>query len=367
MSIPADPRPGSDLWPTVVRRIVEGVNVQPGELVLVRDGAGDPAILREILLAVEAVGATPLIEPVDAVYLERLLAQGDPAHLARWDQHRLAWVQRLDRIIRLAGAEADFATVPPAAVQAWGRAIARLIVVEEERRQPFLMVAVPDARRAQALGMTVADLEAAVLPAIAVPAEELRAEIARVLRTVQGARTLTIRTGAGCELRLARGDRPWLTDDGVIDEADRAGGAAVSNLPAGSIYSTVIEGATAGRLWLAEAGVARDVTLHFQEGRVVDIEAHVGGAELGAMFDRHSGESRRISHVGIGLNPYLHRAIGWVLVDEHRHGTVFVAFGENRYLRGQNASSLNVDFCVPRATVHADERVIVREGQVVDR
>ncbi|MEZ4523028.1 MAG: hypothetical protein R3A46_15530 [Thermomicrobiales bacterium] len=47
-----------------------------------------------------------------------------------------------------------------------------------------------------------------------------------------------------------------------------------------------------------------------------------------------------ISHTGIGLNPALHTEVDWVLVDEHRHGSLFIAFGENRYLGGQNASSL---------------------------
>jgi leucyl aminopeptidase (aminopeptidase T) len=193
----------------------------------------------------------------------------------------------------------------------------------------------------------------------------LRTEIDWALGAVRGARGLTLRTGAGCELRLARGDRPWLSDDGIVDEADRAAGAGVSNLPGGSIYSTVLEDAAEGALWLPQAGAARDVTLHFREGRVVEIEAREGAAELGALFDRHSGESRRISHVGIGLNPALRRSIGWVLVDEHVHGALFVAFGENRYMGGENASSLNVDFCVPDATVCADDRTIVREGQVV--
>jgi leucyl aminopeptidase (aminopeptidase T) len=138
--------------------------------------------------------------------------------------------------------------------------------------------------------------------------------------------------------------------------------AVVSNLPAGSIYTTVIEQAAEGTLWLPEAGPAEDVTMHFRQGRVVDIQARVGCAELVALLDRHSGESRRISHIGVGLNPHLHHPIGWVIVDEQAHGALFVALGENRYLSGENASSLNIDFTIPNATLLADDRVVVREG-----
>ena len=71
-----------------------------------------------------------------------------------------------------------------------------------------------------------------------------------------------------------------------------------------------------------------------------------------------------MSHVGVGLNPALSRPTGWSLVDEHVRGAFFVALGENRYMGGENASSLNVDFCSPRATVEVDGRVLVEEGRL---
>lgn len=136
------------------------------------------------------------------------------------------------------------------------------------------------------------------------------------------------------------------------------------NLPSGSVYTTVRESATQGSLWLPQAGQAREVVLHFVEGRIVAIDAASAGDWLAAMHDRHSGEPRRVSHIGIGLNPYLAQTIGWTLVDEHQHGSVFIALGENRYLGGQNASSLNVDYAIPGATVLVDDRLIVAQGRV---
>ena len=90
-----------------------------------------------------------------------------------------------------------------------------------------------------------------------------------------------------------------------------------------------------------------------------------GKADLDALFARHSGEARRVSHVGIGLNPHLRREIGWTLVDEHRHGNLLLAMGENRYLGGANQSSLNVDFALPTVTLLADSQVIVVDGTLV--
>jgi leucyl aminopeptidase (aminopeptidase T) len=188
--------------------------------------------------------------------------------------------------------------------------------------------------------------------------------IHRVQAAVAGCQTLIIQTGGQHELRLERGQRQWLCDDGVIDDADRARGGVVSNLPAGSIYTTVLEHATQGRLWLPQAGDARDVVLSFEDGRIAQITAQ-HAETLHALFERHTGEPRRVGHIGIGLNPQLDRLIGWTLVDEHVEGCLFISLGENRYMGGQNESSLNVDYAIPAATLIADGRMIVAAGKLV--
>ena len=177
--------------------------------------------------------------------------------------------------------------------------------------------------------------------------------------------TLVLRTGDQHELHLRRNGRVWLADDGYIDPSDIAKGAIVSNLPAGSIYTTVIEDATHGTLYLPQVGNARDVVFHFQGGRAAVIEAASGAQELNTYFDAHDGESRRISHIGIGLNPFLQKHIGWTIVDEHIIGSLFIAFGENRYMGGQNASALNVDFELAGATLFADTRPLMLQGMFV--
>ena len=172
-----------------------------------------------------------------------------------------------------------------------------------------------------------------------------------------------IQTGEGLVLYLNQGDRRWLVDDGLIDAADRAQGAVVSNLPAGSIYTTVLETETNGELFLPDAGPAVNAILRFAGGRVVEIEAESGAEALETFLDSHSGEPRRISHIGIGLNPYLKRPIGWTLVDEHVYGHMFFCLGENRYMGGQNQSSLNVDFAIPGATFVVDKQQVLPRSQ----
>jgi leucyl aminopeptidase (aminopeptidase T) len=350
----------------VAERIVEGLDVQAGEIVEVRDNAGRSEVLLEVLLAIEQRGATPRVELVPPGYLGRLWSEVPCEHLAHWDRHRADWLQQIDRVLTLTGADPVQEGTPSEGAGAWSEAIERLGALEEERGLPKLLVAVPTAARARQLGLSLAGLEAILLPALAVPAAELRAEIERLLAAIEGATEMTLHSGTDHILRLQRGDRPCLSDDGVIETLDRERGAIASNLPAGSIYGTVLEDETEGSLWLPRAAQARDVTLSLHGGRITRIEAAKGADSLRALFHRHTGEPRRVSHVGVGLNPVLPGPeIGWTLVDEHIHGRAFIAFGENRYMGGQNASSLNVDFSLPDATIEVDGKTIVSQGAVV--
>jgi leucyl aminopeptidase (aminopeptidase T) len=126
-----------------------------------------------------------------------------------------------------------------------------------------------------------------------------------------------------------------------------------------------LEDETQGSVWLPKAGPATDAVLHFQGGRIVRIEAARGADALARWLDSHTGEPRRVSHIGIGLNPYLERPpIGWTFLDEKAHGNLYVALGENRFMGGQNESSLNVDYNIPNATLMVEDRFIVSQGKV---
>jgi leucyl aminopeptidase (aminopeptidase T) len=345
-------------------RAVQGVGVQPGELVVVMDHAGRDDLLRKVLLNVELAGATPLPEIAPPDHLAKVLYAAEPEHLAQIDKHRQTWMQQCDRIIVLTGGWLDLKEVPAENIQAWSEAQARLSEIEEAKLTPNIVVAAPNETKAQQLGMTLDQLEATLHDPIVAPLMDLQNAALRIQHRLEG-NAFVIRTGNGCELRMQHGSRLVLMDDGYIDDTDRERGAVVSNLPAGSVYTTVLEASVEGALFLPQAGDARDVILHFDEGCVAGIEAASGAHQIEAMFDAHTGESRRIGHIGIGANPHLRKPIGWTLVDEHVWGALFIAFGENRYMGGQNDSSLNEDFALHDASLEIDGVPLLKEGRVI--
>jgi len=354
-----------EMWQKNAQRFVQGLSVQPGELIEVRDSSGRLDVLIETLLAIERVGATPLLQFIPGDYLERLMSEVPPDYLSQWDLHRDKWMKQIDRILILAGARPDLSLAPKDGLDAWQQACDRLTIVEEARRLPYLLVAIPTERGAKQLGFTLDNFEKILLPALGASIEELQNEIDRILTKVGNGRSVTIYSGDHHVLHLELGNREWLSDEGLIDEVDQRRGAIVSNLPAGSIYTTVIEDKTQGSLWLPKAGEATDVVFRFTSGRIVDIEAASGADLLMRQLDSHTGEPRRVSHVGIGLNPYLLETTGWTLVDEHVRGSLFIALGENRYMGGQNESSLNIDYALTGVTLKVDDQIILSEGKVI--
>ena len=351
-------------WQKIAQRILQGLDVQPGELIEVRDSTGNTGLLQETSLAIERAGATPLLQILPGDYLERLLAEIPRDFLANWGQYRQEWMKQTNRVLVLAGTRPDLSHISKEVLDTWEQAQHQLGVIEEGRRLPYLLAAIPTERRAKQLGFTYEKFEDVLLPALGASVEELQYEIRRVLAKTGTGRAITIHSGENHVLHLEHGDRIWLSDDGYIDETDRKQGAIVSNLPAGSIYTTVIEDKTHGSLWLPRAGEATDVVVHFSAGRIIDIEAGSGAELLASELDSHTGEPRRVSHIGVGLNPYLNSPTGWTIIDEHIHGYLFMALGENRYMGGQNASSLNVDYALANATLQVDDQTIVSKGKV---
>ncbi|MEF3274291.1 MAG: aminopeptidase [Chloroflexus sp.] len=353
------------LWDQLAARLVGALGARRGELIEVRDEAGNQRLLHAVLLALEIIGAEPLVHILPAPQVEQLLVRADPAILAERDRRREGWLQQVDRSLTLIGAQPNVRHIAPDALNAFTAAYQRLATIRAERRIPQVIAAIPTIGKAAQMGISHEELELRIMPALLAKPAQLMATCERVMAALLHARMLTIISSPGYELRVQRSEKPWLRDVGQIDETGDRGGAIVINVPAGSLTTPVIEESAEGDLFLPVAGPGRAVHLHFHQGRVTQIEAASGGDQLTALFDQHSGESRRLGYVGIGLNPYLSQPIGWPLVDKHIQGALCIGMGDNRHLGGANVSSLNIDFAMTGANLWVDDRLIVEHGQLV--
>ena len=326
-----------------VRRIVDALPTATGK-VLIRDRAGHRVLVEMVAQECLARELIPLIERVSNRELRRVIGTSSPAELSGWDVERASVAAEIGGLIVLGGWRLDLAGLAPESVAAWAAAMGRVEAVIDSRRVPTVVVAVPTEDVATNLGLSMQSLEAHVMASILLSASELRAATDGVVNMLARESSIELRTPGG-SLFIERGTRPLLVDDGVVDAADVRIGATVSNLPAGSVYWTVLEEATRGRVELIDSTV-----LEFgPDGRVTTGE--------------FAGE--RVSHLGIATNPLVAGSIGWTIVDEHRPGAVFLALGENRYLGGANASAINVDLLPASPTVLVGEAMLVADGELV--
>ena len=93
----------------IARRIVAGLDVQPGELIQVRDHVARPDLLHEVLLAVDLADATPLVDHQSPAYLDPWLAEATPAVIEQSGRQRLRLLEQVDLVISLSGGIPDFA------------------------------------------------------------------------------------------------------------------------------------------------------------------------------------------------------------------------------------------------------------------
>ena len=327
---------------SLAARIVDAVPTAIGP-VLVRDRCGRVEIVDAVVAECRRRGLEPVVEQVDNARLRALIASLPVEALARWDVDRQHDTARVSAVISLGGWPLNTGGLPSLALETWSAAVGRTEGAMEARRVPTVVVAVPTADVAAATGMPLSELDAYVLPSLALPGAAVRGSIAPLIDVLTVASTVELHTSAGV-LTTQCGARPLLVDDGVIDASDITAGATVSNLPAGSVYWTVVESEIRGDVLLGDGTVLRfDDT-----GRVCD--------------GVYAGE--RVAHIGIATNPLVTRTIGWTIIDEHRPGAVFLALGENRYMGGDNESSINIDLLPASPTVTVGNVTIVDNGRL---
>jgi leucyl aminopeptidase (aminopeptidase T) len=106
------------VWDGIAARMVEGLDVKPGQLVQVRVQAQRPEAVDAVVLDLERAGATPLLEWLPSDLHARLLREVDPALLGQWDRRRLDFMERVDAVVGLADQSLRADDLPPEALNA---------------------------------------------------------------------------------------------------------------------------------------------------------------------------------------------------------------------------------------------------------
>jgi aminopeptidase len=186
---------------------------------------------------------------------------------------------------------------------------------------------------------------------------------------IKDATDVHITTEKGTDLHMDISGRRVSLDDGIIDDEDMRTGNRLLNLPTGEVYVTPHEDEVYGKVVFDLAShrgnIMEDVEVEFKNGIGNPVKARTGFSTFKHVLQNATGDRYKIGELGIGLNPEVTNAVGYVLTDEKIVGTIHLAFGENRSYGGKNESDIHWDVLVMAPTVTVDGTLLIENGKLL--
>lgn len=370
--------------------IVNGMNLKKGEAVLIRGGTHTQELLEEIGILCYKHGASPIISATSDSYTARVYDEIPKENLEITPKHYLGMVKEIDayiivepfqdpeiqtRFSREKMATRQKATVP----------IRKELYGEETGRgKKWTYAGWPTPEAAKFYGIDYDALERLIIEGMMVPASTLKENCSRLAKRLRGKDALHITDGKGTDFTCKIKGRRINEDDGVVDDHDIKINDLGNNLPAGELFiaphETVGEGTICCPITVDRFSnkIIKDVTLHFKNGKLLldECKAGINRDQMIDSFnrcleiDKKEKEVRttNIAELGIGCNPAIDRAIGYILTDEKLGGSVHVAFGSNFSYGGTSKSGMHWDFVThPSATIEVvdTKEIVMRDGKIL--
>ncbi|MBN1803461.1 MAG: aminopeptidase [Candidatus Lokiarchaeota archaeon] len=377
--------------------IVKCVNVKTNDCVFVKGGTYCQDLLEEVALCVFRKGGLPHITSTSDDYSRQVYGDGDISieTLGKTHKHLLKMIENIDAYIVIEPMEDpsiqnDF---PREKLQATSKASSPIYDVlygskkEFEPGKRWVYAGWPSKKAANYYNIDYSLYEQFIIDGMSVPPTELREITDQLGKLFQKAKNVRVTDDLGTNFWLSTENRRINYDAGVLTEEMISEGDLGGNLPAGEIFFAPIETMGEGTIFCPltndrySGKILKNVELPFKNGRLLidEVNADNNVEDLRASFkqsedidktNENVSEIRtyNVAELGIGCNPKITKAIGYILTDEKINGSVHVAFGSNKMYGGTSVSRMHWDFVTdPRANieieyVNGDKKTIMKNG-----
>ncbi len=375
------------------KSIVKSMNLKRGDTVDLRGGIHARELLEEIYIECYRTGAIPQMNMTSDHLATRVMDEIPVETLEQVPRHRLASVKETDCMISIEPYEDPRTTTnfPRDKVQARVKSsvpIRKVIHGEDTGEgKKCCYAGWPTERAASFYGIDYPLLEKFIIEGMTFPLQDLRDRCQVIASRLKGAEKVHLTDPQGTELELHIKGRRLNLDDGFVSEQDIKENDKGNNLPAGEVFVAPHENKGQGKIFCPltidrlTGKIIKDVELTIKEGKLQleDAKASENLDSLVASFqqtmkvDESTQEEVRtlnVAELGIGCNPMITKAIGYVLTDEKIGGSAHVAFGSNFSYGGTSKSSMHWDFVtVPKATIVAElsggeKRTVIDAGKL---
>ena len=187
--------------------------------------------------------------------------------------------------------------------------------------------------------------------------------------------TVRVRTPAGTDLRFRIGTRPFNKQEGDASAA-RMTEARVRvdreiELPCGVLRVAPLEETVRGRLVIPKARlqgkVARNIQFAIEAGRITSVFADENQDAVEAELQAGGEAARQFREFGLGFNPKLKTLDGSEVLPYFGYGAgvVRMSLGDNEELGGDVRGGYHRWFFFPDTTVEVDGETLVRDGELI--
>ena len=370
--------------------IVTGMNLKKGEAVVIRGGTHTQDLLEEIGILCYKKGAQPLIMATTDNYTVRIFDEIPKETLEVTPKHYLGAIKEADAYIVVEPYEdpeiqTKFPREKIAARTKANVPIRKELYGEEiGGGKKWTYAGWPTQEAAKFYGIDYNDLERLIIEGMMVSASTLKENTSKLAKHLKGKDVLHITDERGTDFTCKIKGRRINEDDGVVDDHDIEINDLGNNLPAGELFIAPHETFGDGTLFCPVTidrftnKIIKDVILRFKDGKLF-LDKCTAGTNRDQMIDTFKRclkideeekeiRTTNIAELGIGCNPAIDKAIGYILTDEKLGGSVHVAFGSNFSYGGTSKSTMHWDFVThPSATIEvADTKeIIMKTGRIL--
>ena len=363
------------------QNIVKCVNLKKkGASVLIKGGFYSQELLEEIALEVFRNNGRPIITSTTDYYTESIYDDKDISIdiIATTPHHYFKLMENIDAYIVIEPYENPgiLNKVPREKLKANGKSLAPIRDVlyggkkEYEPGKKWCYAAWPSEKAASFYGIDYELFEKFVIGGISIPLEEMTQITKELGDKFNNVRKVHVTDDLGTDFWISVEGRPKILDNGLITDERIAVGELGANLPAGEIFFPPNETMGEGKLICPltkdrySNKIIKNIELNFENGKLDmdkissdnDVEVIIESFKQCEEIDRKNEvpelRTYNVAELGIGCNPEITKAIGYILTDEKITGSIHLAFGGNAMMQGNSRSQMHWDFVsTPKANV----------------
>ena len=383
------------------KNIVNAINIQKkGENVLVKGGVYSQDLLEEIALNVYRNNGIPVITSNSDYYTETIYQDSNISSeiLEITPLHYLKLIENVDAYIVIEPDEDPGVRnrAPREKLNAkikYNAPIRDVLYggkIEFAPGKKWCYAGWPSRKAANYYNIEYELLEKFIVGGMSVPQTKMNEITENLGRYFENTKKVYATDDLGTNFWVNIQDRPKIQDNGLLSDERIALGLLGGNLPAGEVFFPPHEKIGEGTLFCPltrdrlSNKIVKNVHLKFKDGQLLidEVTADENLSDLVSTFkqsekiDREKNLSElrtyNVAELGIGCNPEITKAIGYILTDEKINGSVHVAFGSNKMMGGTSVSQMHWDFVTaPRTNIVVEykdgtKKQIMENGELIN-